>query len=84
MTGSPPNGAGRRTACSLGGLVCAALVLGGAVRAEAREERPPNVIVLFADDMGYGDLGCYGSETNPTPNPFRRAIQIRCPHTGGS
>jgi len=56
-------------------LVCAALVLGGAVRAEAREERPPNVIVLFADDMGYGDLGCYGSETNPTPNLDRLAAE---------
>lgn len=27
----------------------------------------PNVIVILADDMGWGDLGCYGSEV-PTPN----------------
>jgi arylsulfatase A len=27
----------------------------------------PNVVIIFADDMGYGDPGCFGGE-NPTPN----------------
>ena len=27
----------------------------------------PNVIIIFADDLGYGDLGCYGSKINETP-----------------
>jgi uncharacterized sulfatase len=30
--------------------------------------RRPNFIVILADDLGYGDLACYGSKTNETPH----------------
>ena len=29
--------------------------------------RKPNLIILLADDLGYGDVGCFGSPDVPTP-----------------
>lgn len=36
--------------------------------AQEKENRGPNVIFILADDMGIGDLGCYGQQKIKTPN----------------
>ncbi|MFT7580316.1 MAG: arylsulfatase A-like enzyme [Myxococcota bacterium] len=42
-------------------------------------QAPPNVLVIVADDMGYGDLGCYGSMQVATPNlDALAATGVRC------
>jgi len=37
-------------------------------------QRPPNLVIIFCDDLGYGDLGCYGSRIR-TPNLDRMAAE---------
>ena len=43
--------------------------------APAPAPRPPNVIFIFADDLGYGDLGCYGAKDIKTPHIDRLATE---------
>lgn len=41
--------------------------------------RPPNILVIVADDLGYGDLGCHGGKDIPTPNIDSIAASgVRC------
>lgn len=43
----------------------------------AESEVPPNIVVIFTDDLGYGDLGCYGAEGYQTPHLDRMAREGR-------
>lgn len=38
-------------------------------------DTPPNVVVIFADDMGYGDVGCFGAKDIATPHLDRLAAE---------
>ncbi len=50
-------------------------------------ERPPNFVLVMADDLGYGDLGCYGSQLVKTPHLdalARRGLRFTDYHSNGA
>lgn len=54
-------------------LLAASCVHAPAVESTVSDK--PNFILIFADDLGYGDLGCYGNEVIRTPNLDRLAVE---------
>ena len=52
---------------------CASSDPGPTSAANAAAGRLPNIVIFYADDLGYGDLGAYGAEGLPTPNVDRLA-----------
>jgi len=52
-------------------VACAATFLCPAVGAA----EPPNIVVIFIDDMGYGDIGPFGSKLNKTPHLDKMAAE---------
>ncbi|MGI9474736.1 MAG: sulfatase family protein [Rubripirellula sp.] len=63
----------RSTFVILGSITLLTLMVTAPRRVTADER--PNVVLIFCDDLGYGDLGCYGSTKNRTPNIDRLADQ---------
>ena len=59
-----------------GGVLAVIALLAGCGKPDAvAPVRPTHVIVILADDLGYGDLGCYGQPRIRTPNIDRMAAE---------
>ena len=48
-----------------------AIACGGQV--SPKKDTPPNIVVIYLDDLGYGDVGAYGATALKTPNMDRLA-----------
>ena len=66
----------RRDILKAAGLT-AGLSLMGTTLAEPATDKLPNIVLINADDLGYGDLGCYGATKAKTPNIDALAKQGR-------
>ena len=66
----------RRDFLRASALVSAGLLAGPGARAQvAKAGGLPNLVLIIADDLGWGDLGCYGSQSIATPHLDRLAIE---------
>ncbi|WP_236624750.1 sulfatase [Rhodopirellula sp. SWK7] len=68
-------------------LLCSIALLLFAYCVAQASDRPPNVIIFLADDLGYGDLACYGNPIVQTPNLdqfAREGVRLTDCHAGGT
>ena len=56
-------------------FACVVCSLTAPILADEKQEKRPNIILLLADDLGYGDLSCFGSPAVNTPNLDKLASQ---------
>jgi len=56
-------------------IICGVSLFGAVTASCGEKLQQPNIIYILADDLGYGDLGCYGQEIVKTPNIDRLAAE---------
>ncbi|MGE3172082.1 MAG: sulfatase [Planctomycetota bacterium] len=61
--------------CCLLALLASLVTPGIRAQDEAPAARPPNVVVIFIDDLGYADIGPFSADAAPTPNLDRMASE---------
>jgi len=49
-------------------LITGSFILSSVSATAVEPTQPPNVVIIYGDDVGFGDVGAYGSELIPTPN----------------
>ena len=64
-------------------FVLSACLLGGFTDTAEAQFPPPNIVLIMADDLGYGDVGCYGQEVIQTPHIHRLAARAEEIHRLG-
>ncbi len=65
----------RRDFIKTAGAGLASLALSPSLFASELSNKKPNIIIVFCDDLGYGDLGAFGHPTIHTPNLDRLAVE---------
>lgn len=59
----------------LSGIMAGTSISHAAIHSSSQKDKNPNVVFIIADDLGYGDLSCYGQEKFRTPNIDRLALE---------
>jgi len=67
-------------------VLCVSCLASSTAGAQRPDGRPPNIVIILIDDLGYGDVGCYGSRVNKTPHIdglARRGLRFTDFHSNG-